>query len=715
MMKKLISLLLALCMMTSVLALLPSFATSEEPVDFNDGSWTAVSTTEDFENMSADGKYYLTQDLDFGGKEFTGAILKTENFAGIFDGCGYSLLNFSLTADGNGAGVFNKNFQGTLKNLTIGSEDAPVSVSTTDGNKSIGTVTKSIEAGETVTFKNVSVYTDMTFTGSAAISSRFAAFAGYIDNTPTEFVNCHVYGSISGQPAAGFVVTNANESPELTFRNCSNNAAISSPSIRAETTAGFFSVSWNGNGGKASLKFYDCENNGDITSGDYPSGDRNSAAGFVSYLTTFNADVYMEGCTNTGAVKAADGCAAGFIAVRKDSLKDQTSSYTVKNCVNAGNISYVNEPKNTSSAGIISIPTNAAATVTVENSANIGDITGGKNGAAGIMNVWKDAAAEINISIIGCFNAGAITANLGSQSRAGGIAGTIGYIADSSTIEILYCYNVGKVTQAGGRQAAGIAAELDGNSAKSPGTPRIVSNCYNIGEIEGGEKIAIARADWNYDKASIVALFNFFTNDLNATNGCISDSGNERVADAAEMLAKLDEVKDDDCPVQFVADVYGINGGYPVLSWQIPASTSAEGFDEGTIEETEATKYAVSTQGLSGFISARNGTNENTSDIRFVLALDTELYESYHYINVTVEFCNAFGVVKSITLTAQELSFYLSVTGAGNTYTATDGNALFGVIITGVPDSAWDYAVLSVDSSVSGVMCGITKASDLIG
>ena len=101
-MKKLLSLLLTVCMMMGIVALLPSFAAEEPAVDFEDGTWTPVSTVAEFQAMAADGKYYLTNDIDFGGTVYEGEILLTENFSGIFDGCGYSLTNFSFVSDDNG-------------------------------------------------------------------------------------------------------------------------------------------------------------------------------------------------------------------------------------------------------------------------------------------------------------------------------------------------------------------------------------------------------------------------------------------------------------------------------------------------------------------------------------------------------------------------------------------------------------------------------------
>lgn len=719
-MKKLLSLLLAICMMTGFVALLPSFAAEESSADFEDGTWTAISTVEQFETMASDGKYYLTKDLDFGNTVYEGAILKTENFAGIFDGCGYSLLNIVLTPDGNGTGIFNKNFHGILRNLKIGTENAPVSI-TTNANASIGTVTKSIEYGECVVFENVTVYTNMVCTSGFTSDARFAAFAGYCDKSPTEFINCHVYGSISGQPAAGFVVTNGNESVNLTFRDCSNNATITCPTVRSQAVAGFFAESWSGSGAKATLNFYNCENNGAITSGDYSSGDRNSAGGFVCWRTNFNADVYMEGCTNSGKITAADGCGAGFIAVRKDGLVENAlSTYTLKGCVNTGDVTYLDQPKNTSSAGIVAIPTTTAATVYIENCANLGNITGGSKGAGGIMNTWNadsntdDKKAKIDITIIGSFNAGAVTAVVTAANSCpgglvGGIAGTIGWVALASTFDISYCYNTGSVT-VDGRQAAGIVAELDRMWTKGDRGSRIITNCYNIGTISGSEMIALARADLNFGKAFTIAKNSFYTGDLKAINSCIGESGNAKVTDAAEMLAKLTEVQIAESSVQFVEDVYGINGGFPVLSWQVVDSTSNSDFSAGSIEG-EGNAYTVSTDGISGFVSARVG--ETTSDLRFVLAVDLEAAKNYDDINVTVEFCNEVGVVKSFTIDFEELEFYLTATGAGNTYTAAEGDALFGLVVTGVPNTAWNYAVLTVNIADGDTMSGVATSAIL--
>ena len=70
--------------------------------------WIAVSTPEEFLAMESGGAYYLTQDIDFGGRTVPYLV---EVFTGMLDGCGYALKNFTLTGEDASAermGVFAK-------------------------------------------------------------------------------------------------------------------------------------------------------------------------------------------------------------------------------------------------------------------------------------------------------------------------------------------------------------------------------------------------------------------------------------------------------------------------------------------------------------------------------------------------------------------------------------------------------------------------------
>ena len=568
-MKKIISLLLAICMITSILATIPVLA-ADETVDYNDGTWTAISTVDEFINMDPNGKYYLSGNLDFGGKTYDSYIYKQSGFAGTFDGRGFSILNVKL--EGSSTAVFNRNFHGTIRNVTFGSEAQPI-VARSGGYGDLCIVSASLEGGDSY-FENVTVYADSLYTGgSNNVSCRASSFGGWTTGVKTEFTNCHVYGSIVGQPASAFVVTNANTTTNITFKNCSNNADVFCNTGRAECTAGFYAASWEGGGNhNTTLTFENCQNNGNISSG--VNNDRNSAGGFVCLRSNVTANITMENCVNNGDVSAYDGGVAGFVAIRKDGSPATPSTITIKNSANNGTISNMgNDGGSVAAAGIIAISKDFTCSITVENCANLADVTGSRGGAGGIMTSRMDGDNNIaNVTIIGCANTGNVTA---SDWRAGGIVG-IPFESVGSSLEVRYCYNTGDVTNTGGGgKAAGIVGEMSQNNGRENDATRIVTNCYNTGNIvhtAGNNAFSIANAERNSSTQNeFVAYNNFYTSDAPAVNDQllseVDGKTNTKVA-ATALLSSLDAVKMNDSSVQYVKDFYNINDGYPVLSWQ---------------------------------------------------------------------------------------------------------------------------------------------------
>ena len=712
-MKKLLSLMLAVLMIASMVALLPVFeSAAEESVDYNDGTWTAISTVDQFLAMANNGKYYLANDLDFDGATYKGYVYSGGNFSGTFDGRGYSVLNVKMKGD-DGTAIFGRNFKGTLRNVTFGTAEQPISAVGTTSGKDICIVTASLEGGDSY-FENIKVYADITLEGATKDNTfRSAVFCGWSHNVKVKFNNCHVYGSIEGQPGAGFMVTNSNTKTNVTFTNCTNNAEIYCNTGRAEPVAGFYAATcWEGNGNhNVTLAFKNCTNNGEIRSGS--ANDKNSAGGFVCLRSNAIANVTMDRCINNGNVSASAGGVAGLVALRQDGSASTASSFTIKNCANYGTISNMgNDNQAVTAAGIIAVSKDMPCSIRVENSANFGDVTGSKGGAGGIMTSRMNGnTKQCNVTIIGCVNTGNVTA---FDWRTGGIVGVPSEHA-ASTLEVRYCYNTGTITNKGsGGKAAGIVGEMNQSGSRENDATRIVTNCYNVGTIvhtAGSKTFSIAHAENSGNNSYFVSYNNFYTSEADAANGNmlteVEGKTNTKV-ETSELLAKLTEVAIEESAVQFVADTYGIYGNTPVLSWQIVDSTKGDAFSEGSLEGN-----TVSTTGITGYVSSRQGMAEGTSDLRFILAVDLEAAKGYEYIDVTVEFCDAFGIVKSFTLTFEELSFYLTANAAGETYTAADGDALFGVVITDVPNGAWSYAVLSVAVSAESTMVGVATTQVL--
>ena len=247
--------------------------------------------------------------------------------------------------------------------------------------------------------------------------------------------NLSVEGTVTGYAAVANCVTGENKT---VFENVTNKAAVTNET--ANITGGNFGVTSAvvSAGGIVCLvyntkaEFISCVNEGNITS-------PRLAAGIVSYVYT--GEVSVSNCKNSGAITSTGDNAAGIVAF-----------------VFSG------------------------ATVTVENSENIGAVCGARY-IGGIAGGSSTSTADSNISVTKCSNSGSITA---TTTRAGGI---VGYLKNKdASYNISYCYNTASVTaEAGKQECGGIVGCLADTISK-------VAGCYNAGTVTGNQA---AQIYWN--------------------------------------------------------------------------------------------------------------------------------------------------------------------------------------------------------------------------
>ena len=149
----------------------------------------------------------------------------------------------------------------------------------------------------------------------------------------------------------------------------------------------------------------------------------------------------------------------------------------------------------------------------------------------------------------------------------------------------------------------------------------------------------------------------------------------------------------------------------------------AEKFDKGTIAEMGQNAYTVDSESYSAFVSSRE-SGESEHDLRVVIAADLATLNAYAAKNsdmfFTVSFYDAAGnfLRKTTLCLIDDVKVYYSVMGAGNTYIAAEGCALFGCVITDVPDEAWASMTVSLSRSRledTAIVSGIVTAGQLIG
>ena len=198
----------------------------------------------------------------------------------------------------------------------------------------------------------------------------------------------------------------------------------------------------------------------------------------------------------------------------------------------------------------------------INNCINKADVVSSNTRAAGLVGYLGDGGV-----VASCANMGDISTT--STSNASYLAGIVSYM-DSGVIE--NCYNTGSILSQRSYMG-GIVAEI-----KNQATPKIV-NCYNAGNISSGSASAtalggvIGRTSNNstWEESTIQNNY-YLTNGL--VNFNLPPIGLGIGANILEIKAigSEEEMK---ALASSLGDAYtadsepSINGGYPVLSWQI--------------------------------------------------------------------------------------------------------------------------------------------------
>ena len=208
---------------------------------------------------------------------------------------------------------------------------------------------------------------------------------------------------------------------------------------------------------------------------------------------------------------------------------------------------------------------------------NGADIINCRNGATiyasgysgGIVGTVRDGGKSV---IEGCYNVGKI---VGKDTALGGIVGHLDTTREqggtSVEVTVRNCYNIGSVS--GVSAVGGIIGK-----AQSGHT---FENCYNAGDVTCTSEKYVACGicgESSYD--------NLFTN-------CFFDTAKTTVGDDIDKTEgrTFDELRSDETLKllgdAFRPDIFGVNGGLPVLSWQITTLYGDVNFD-GSVDVFDA-------------------------------------------------------------------------------------------------------------------------------
>ena len=400
--------------------------------------------------ISTQAEWNLFAEQVRGGKNFSGDFVRL-------------LVDLTGVTSASLAGASGKPFSGTF-----------------DGNGhtiSIGTISSAAAGTSLFPYANGATFKNLTVTGTITSSaSGIAGFVGSAGGSLT-FENCKNQVTITGGGNLGGLVgetyadtNSANNSFTYTFVDCVNEANIEGSNV--QDTSGVGGIVGNVRTGGGS----DAVNSAKIQS-----------------------KVELESCRNKGNITGKYNVAGIF--------GREGGNATVKNCGNTGDI-YAkgdNEQRkggmDTYAAGIGGLITDNAS-INVFASFNTGDVLGWGNKAGGILaaDCSYDASGSTS-KVYYCYNTGSVTTGgkdaltyglLGEAlsswgAQAGGILGVM------VNAEVRYCYNVGTVTCNGivgselnwTYRTGGIVGFSDG---KTSGLTKVISNCYNVGEIVCGAR-----------------------------------------------------------------------------------------------------------------------------------------------------------------------------------------------------------------------------------
>lgn len=367
-MKKVLSIVLCTAMLLSLFVVSTSAAAWDGTTASTSlkGEGTAdkpylVETAEDLAFLAKDvnggNKYagkYITQtaDIDLGGKEWAPIGAGTGSpFAGVYNGCGYTIKGFYQSAPLKFSGLFGyiatDGFDGGIANLTLEGK-MEIKDATLTGHWSasplVGWSFQNSATVPTNTLRIINIVTDVDITvTNYAESPRAAGVAGYAFRT--EFENVVSNGDITlngkAQGRAGGIVA---ESNGTNYTNCVNNGNFT---VNCETgairTAGIVAYS-SKNATERFMTLKNCVNNGDITA-KVAADTTIYVAGMIASFQggPYDLNLVFDGCLNAGDLKGTTGGTANsyaHIGGMGGYPENGNNAITVKGCVNTGAIAY---------------------------------------------------------------------------------------------------------------------------------------------------------------------------------------------------------------------------------------------------------------------------------------------------------------------------------------------------------------------------------------
>lgn len=531
-MKKAILYLLIAAMLMSMLPLTVTaypadsveIAAGAETVTVDGVSYTVIRDAAQFTSaLAIAGNYILANDIDLGGLSADSVVRLTGTT--VLDGNGYALKGYSLTGSGDvSTFLVNTGSNVTIRNLTLGSAEAPLSMTTSGSGKSIGAIFG--YANCTALIENVTAYVNIKTAGCYT-----GGLMGNLKGKLT-MIDCVCYGKLdngTGTGARGGIIGQISAELEATLKNCINYTALNFGGYNVGGIAGRV-VS-----GKPVL-ITGCTNYANIKTDKY-------AGGIVGQFQPKNVgvDYTIEHCNNYGNVVGGTQSGGLFGDIGFDTAVTG-GELEIRGCYNYGNVS--GEADMSGVVGRI----NSKYPVIFVDCANFGGVTGTAQ-AAGLCSSAALGGSQLTVS--GFLNTGAIK----STGRAAG--GVTGWLSGASTYSFSKCVNLGSINgnNAGnlfsatcgketvtdcGAFSTDLVANKDTNGyvvAAPSATDPVYSNIYYI---------AVEGVNWNNSLCTEAVTLEGALTWLNANladafGGFILNNDGNGIVQAAPKLAGLQE------------------------------------------------------------------------------------------------------------------------------------------------------------------------------
>ncbi len=394
---------------------------------------------------------------------------------------------------------------------------------------------------------------------------------------------------------SAFIAAIVGYGPNCKFINCENYLEINplQKPYKGGYNYGYYGAGICGYGG---IYFENCKNYGDVLG--------YQGCGGICAVTGTNCTIKR--CENYGKITSqGDGTAGGII----NSILYGSTTLTIENCLNAGDV----VSQISSAGGICGEFVPSAVTTNITGCVNTGNISGrsagGIIGKSALSFQLDEGVYPINhypLLIANCYNTGDIESHMGYR-YAGGAGGIIGeLVCNSYDIFITNCYSTGTITCAANENAKG---EKFSNGILTNFGFRDPSDHRYPAILDNSKRLSLQSCVYSSDTYAKTAGHKVYFNYLVCSNNFYLKgsafggiSGDDFTGEVEPKTA--DELKNltDTLGSAYTTDT-GINGGYPVLKWQLG------------LEDNSTYSFVINTEASNAIIQVMNSKGETITPV----------------------------------------------------------------------------------------------------